>query len=120
MEQLFYQNLRSFLKDLILVFPEDDDLKIITSGLNIAIMDDDNFEIINTFYDSLKEYESMILCKDINFFLVNTCLFRKDSHQFKFFTKLNSLWSDLSENNENKVWSYIQIIYGLSKKISSE
>jgi len=42
MEKNFYKNLKLFLKDLVVLFPEDDEcIQMITTGINLAIIDDD-------------------------------------------------------------------------------
>ena len=42
MEKNFYKNLKFFLKDLIIVFPEDDEaIQMVTTSINLAIIDDD-------------------------------------------------------------------------------
>ena len=51
MEKIFYKNLKLFLKDLIVVFPEDDDaIQIISTSINLAIIDDGGNEIIKRFF----------------------------------------------------------------------
>ena len=117
MEKVFYKTLKDFLKDLILSFPEDEELKVITSGLNIAIIDDSDNKMINTFYSSLNQFESFIFNRDPLFFKTNTTYFKSGTHQFKFFTKLNELQVDLSENNKTKVWDYIRLIYNISSNL---
>ncbi len=119
MEKLFYSNLKEFLKDLISVFPEDDELKIITSSINIAMVDDPEYEIIKEFYITLNPFEQLIHTKNVYFFEVNTVHSKKGSNQFKFFTKLNSVWNEIDNINKDKVWDYLTVVYGLSKNICS-
>ena len=108
---LFYKNLKSFLKDLIAVFPEDEEILIITSSINIFSMDDD-LHLINKFYTSLSPLESLINNRDNSFFLMEHS-FNKSI--LKLFNKLNFCWVQLSETNQKIVWDYIQVIYNLSK-----
>ena len=51
MDKIFYKNLKLFLKDLIIVFPEDDEaLQIISTTINLAIIEDTDNSIIKKFY----------------------------------------------------------------------
>ena len=43
MEKNFYKNLKLFLKDLVVLFPEDDEpIQMVTTAINLAIVDDDS------------------------------------------------------------------------------
>ena len=119
MEKSFYKTLKEFLKDLIVVFPDDSEIKIISSTINIAIMDDDSYEVIKRFKDALGPLESMILVRDNSFFYINAGEYwKRSSQEYKLFTKLNTLWESLCENDKVKVWDYIYIIYSISKQIT--
>lgn len=116
----FYTNLKLFLKNLVIVFPEDDsELQIVTSSLNLAIIDDTDNEIILKFYSSLISLEQDILSRD-------ECIFNKDpglywnnqSYEYKLFCKLNKQWNTFTAENKKTIWDYIQVLYGLSKKFS--
>ena len=70
MDKQFYKNLKQFLKDLIIVFPEDDEpLQILSTTMNLAIIDDENHKIIKKFYNSLLPLEDKIYTRDISNFL---------------------------------------------------
>jgi hypothetical protein len=67
--KLFYVNLKSFLKELVIVFPEsDDELQIITTSINLAIVDDEDNEIIDTFYKTLSPVSVEIETRDLSIF----------------------------------------------------
>lgn len=106
----FQQELKSFLKNLIKVFPEDRDLKMITSSLNIALMDDPDNKIINGFYKTLSPFEEYIDTRDQRFFYEYT------SSEIPLFSKLNSYWEMLDTDNRKIVWDYLQVLFLLSKK----
>ena len=119
MDKSFYKNLKLFLKDLIVVFPEDDEaLQILSTSINLAIIDDDDHKIIKKFYNSLSSLEQEINERNISFFsssLVEN--WKRDSHEYRLFSKINANWDTFSEHNKNILWDYIQCLFTLSKNI---
>jgi hypothetical protein len=117
-ESKFYKQLKAFMKDLILVFPDDRDIKVISSSLNIAMMDDPDNRIILGFYDALSPYQDLIERRDDAFFyqdsqsVVNK--WPKQTNQYQLFNKLNIYWETLHEQNRKIVWDYFQVIFGLA------
>ena len=71
MDVLFYKNLKEFLKELNSVFPDDDEMKVITSSINIYSMDDTEYKIIKKFYASIAPLESIVLSRDEKFFYMD-------------------------------------------------
>lgn len=119
MEKQFYKNLKLFLKDLIVVFPEDDEsLQVISTTINLAIMDDDDHMIIKKFYTSLQPLESQIYNKDILVFSSNiTKYWPEHSYEHRLFVKIQDNWDTFSEHNKNILWDYINVLYILSKNV---
>lgn len=113
----FYKHLKEFMKDLINVFPEDREIKVISSTINIASMDDEEYELIFGFRDALFPLDGLICSR-------NDVLFKQDpakywengSNQYQLFSKLNMYWESLNDANKKIVWDYIQIIYGIAKQ----
>ena len=115
--KLFYVNLKSFLKELVVVFPEsDDELQIITTSINLAIVDDEDNEIIDTFYKTLSPVAVEIETRDLSIF--DKVKWDQSSHQYSLFRKLKTQWKTFSENNKKVIWDYITILYGLSLKFN--
>ena len=119
MDKIFYKNLKLFLKDLIVVFPEDDEvIQLISTSINLAIVDDENHQLIKKFYNSLSPLEHEINNQD-------TCIFQMDpgnywphsSYEYKLFLKINTNWHTFSDHNKSILWEYIQLLYILSKNI---
>jgi len=111
--KLFYANLKSFLKELIIVFPEsDEELQIISTSINLAIIDDDNDEIVKTFYKVLQPVQEEIKVRDISIF--DKVKWERSSHQYELFQKLKRQWKTFSENNKKVIWDYITLLYNLS------
>jgi len=119
MEKTFYKNLKEFLKDLIVVFPEDDEvIQLISTSINLAIIDDDNHKIIKKFYNSLKPLEHQINIQDTSIFLSDPGQYwPHSSYEYKLFLKINENWDTFSDHNKNILWEYIQLLYMLSKNI---
>jgi len=112
----FYKNLKSFLKELIVVFPEDDeDLQTVTTYINLAIVDDDNNEIIKKFYTAFYSVERELINRDNTIF--DKINWESSSYEYQLFVKLNSNWNTFSENNKSVIWDYITLLYKLSKII---
>ncbi len=116
MDKQFYKFLKEFLKDLNGVFPEDDEIKIITSTINICIIDDEEHKLIKKFYNALSPLEQMVNIRDDNFFYLDHSIYwKKTSYQYQLFNKLNGYWDLLEINNKKIVWDYIQLLFKLSK-----
>ncbi len=117
MDVLFYKNLKEFLKELNSVFPDDDEMKVITSSINIYSMDDSEYKIIKKFYASIAPLEDIVLSRDEKFFYMDHSKYwKKDILQL--FNKLNFYWDNIGEHNKKIVWDYIIVIYNLSKEFA--
>ena len=115
----FYKQLKSFLRELIVVFPEnDDDLLTITTSINLSMMDDDCDEIRIKFYNALKVAETEILARDSGIFN-NACVFnwKKSTYEYELFDKLHRRGDTFTDNDKNVIWDYIILLYRLSKII---
>jgi len=110
----FYSQLKSFLKELVVVFPEnDDDLLTVTTSINLAIIDDDTNEIICKFYNTLNPVEREIHTRCDSIF--HKMRWESSTYEYNLFQKLKTGWSTFTENNKRVIWDYIQVLYGLSK-----
>lgn len=118
LETKFHKQLKAFLKDLILVFPSDRDIKVISSSINIAMMDDPHHEIVNGFYDVIAPYNEMICSRDDTFFRLDpteiVSRWSQQTSQYQLFNKLNIYWETLNDTNRKIVWDYFQLLYNLS------
>ena len=110
---LFYKNLKLFLKDLIIVFPEDDeDLQTITTSINLAMFDD-NDKIILKFYNSLQPLEQTIYDRNETVFY-NELYWDPSSYEHQLFTKIKNNWGTFSDHNKKIIWDYIHVLYCIS------
>ena len=111
----FYKHIKEFMKDLIKVFPEDRDIKVISSSINIASMDDEEYALLYGFRDALKPLNNYIANRNDDLFKQDPSLYWADgSNQYQLFSKLNTYWESLNEINQKIVWDYIQLLYSIS------
>lgn len=108
----FKKELKAFLKELIKVFPEDRDIKAISSSLNIALMDDEDVTI-GKIYKTLQPLDTLIQSRDSAFFVEA----QKLDLDVPLFTKLNFYWENLDNDNQKVMWDYIHLLYVLAKSI---
>jgi hypothetical protein len=110
--ETFTREIKAFLKDLIRVFPDDRDMKLVSSTVNIALMDEPD-DIIAKLYKMLAPFEDLIDVRDPEFFIRA----QVDDADIPIFSKLTFYWENLAQENRKCVWDYIQVLYRLSKKI---
>ena len=114
----FYKLLKSFLKELIQVFPDDQEIKIISTNINLSMIEKDN-KIIVKFYKGLLPLEDLVLSKNDDFFKINPDdYWRTGSHELMLFTKLIYYWNEVSGNNKSVIWDYMYLIYQSSKRFN--
>jgi hypothetical protein len=120
MEQLtikdFYKSLKSFLKEIISVFPNDNEFKILSTSLTLASKEQNN-KLLVSFCDAFFPLNDYIVNRDEDFFRVKPEDYYKNKHQLKLFRKMKDCYFILSENNKTVVWDYIQNIYSLCKEL---
>jgi hypothetical protein len=119
MEKEFYKNLKLFLKDLVVVFPEDDEaLQIISTTINLAIIEDTDKLIIKKFYNSLLPIESQIYNKDNIIFSSDIAKYwPQSSYEYRLFSKIQQNFDSFSQHNQNILWDYIIVLFKLAKSI---
>jgi hypothetical protein len=104
----FYKELRAFMKDLIKVFPDDREIKLISSSLNIAIMDDPDDKVITAFYDAINPCKNYIHSKNEELFYNK--IIKSD---IALFSQLGEYWSKLDASNKDIVWAYLKVLHSL-------
>lgn len=109
----FHKELKAFMKNLVGVFPDDREMKMFSSTLNIAVMDDPEDDVLRVFYQSLLPFEEMIDKRDPAFFVETQKIPIVEDVQL--FSKLGSYWDCLHEDNRKTVWDYLQVLFLLSK-----
>jgi len=115
MDKEFYKQLKAFLKELVIVFPEDDDeLQLVTTSINLAIIDEN--DLITKFYNSLSHLEDKIFLRNRVF--INDIHWDSSRYEYQLFSKLNEQWETFSEVNQNVIWDYIHVLFALSKQFT--
>ena len=114
----FYKHLKEFMKDIIMVFPDDREIKMISSSINIATIDDEEYEIIYSFHKALKPLETLIVNRNDDLFNNDPSIYWENgSNQYQLFSKLNVYWDSVNDINKKIIWDYIQLLYSLSTQI---
>ena len=114
METEFYKQLKAFLKELIETFPDDHELKVVSTKINLSMVEKDN-KLISKFYNSLKSLEPLILEQDERFFAIEPSHYwTQNSNEFNLFTKILFYWGQVNEINKKVIWDYIKLIYQIS------
>ena len=108
----------SLIDDCILVFPDDDELKKYKKGARI--LDEFNTKkpstIFKTYSTPFREY---IDKKDEAFFLNNdySKIDVVDNDVICFINKIKKLWNNLSIENKEKIWKYLQTLCTLTDRL---
>ena len=110
-----------FNDDLIVVFPEENDFKVYRRGIDFLIKSNVK-KVCNLFKINTFNYRQKILDRDESFFLkdasysdvVNT----KDEGIVLVINKLKNYWGDLSEENQKKIWDYINTLIKLADLVN--
>lgn len=110
-----------FNDDLIVVFPEENDFKVYRRGFDFLIKSNVK-KVCNLFKIYTFNYRQKILDRDETFFLkdasysdvVNT----KDEGIVLVINKLKNYWGDLSEENQKKIWDYMNTLIKLADLVN--
>ena len=116
--KVFNMKVKEMARDLILVFPEDEDLRFLTSAMNIATMQDEHM-MVSLFYTNVtKKYGQGILNRDETFFLEKDYEeLSNSSWSMKLVEKLKFYWTKLDTENKEAMWKYMHVLVALSEKI---
>ena len=106
----FHKQIRSFMKELMTVFPTDRDIKLFSSSLTITLMDDPENTVITKFYKSFHQCETYIDNQDDRLFY-NSMI----RSELDIMNKLSQFWEQLDVDNQRIVWDYLKVLYHLSK-----
>lgn len=109
---VFHREIRAFLKELMKVFPNERDIKLLSSSLTISLMDDPENTVVSKFYHSFCSCESYIETQDERMFYDS--VIRSD---LELLQKLSQYWEQLDTENKQVVWDYLKVLYQLSKSI---
>ena len=113
--EAFYSQFGEFLKELSKMYPEDKDFTDFASNLSMMKYMNPMYPINFVKTDVVDKYKDQILSKDESFFLNSEEI--KQSADIDIVYKLKSYISEMTPENKEVVWSYIEIITKLTLKI---
>ncbi len=113
--EAFYSQFGEFLKELSKMYPEDKDFPEFASNLSMMKYMNPMYPINFVKTDVVDKYKDQILSKDESFFLNSEEI--KQSADIDIVYKLKSYITEMSPENKDVVWSYIEIITKITLKI---
>jgi hypothetical protein len=115
----FNKTFDNFLNDLIAVFPEDLDFRIYKNAVTV-LKNVNERKSFMLFMQHSPRYRPYILVKDDTFFLDQSYDELAEGNNIsKLVTKLKGLWSQLSQDNRNTVWKYMETFIVLQDKYTA-
>ncbi len=113
--EAFYSQFGEFIGELSKMYPDDKDFPAFASNLSIMKYMNPMYPINFIKTDVIDKFDDKILSRDESFFLNNEEI--QQSADIDIMYKLKNYIADMSPENKEVVWSYIQIITKLTKKI---
>lgn len=119
--ECFNTKFEEFVKDLIHLYPEDKDFKLLKNSFSLLKMADFKKPYMLFAVYSV-QYEESVTNRDEDFFL---------NHNFKdivenetnftdeLMMKLKTYWKTLTEENKETVWKYLTLFFQIKKKVNS-
>lgn len=113
---------QDMLHELVSVFPKDSELRLYDFGLRSVLGSDENV-VCNIFHNQVAvPFGTQIKCRDEQFF-INKSYEEYDGDGYQgvtdVITKIKNCWRELSNDNKDIIWKYLQILLTLSTKINS-
>lgn len=108
-----------FVDDCISVFPSDPEFKTYKNAL-LLLKKYNPKKIVDTFKEYVSLYREQLVSKDEQFFLNNS--FKEvekynNEEIFNVINRIKTYWKDLTSENKQKIWKYIEVLIQLSDKI---
>jgi hypothetical protein len=113
--EAFYTQFGEFLAQLSKMYPDDKDFPAFASNLSVMKYMNPMYPINFVKTDVVDKYKDKILSRDESFFLKSEEI--QQSADIDIVYKLKSYISEMSPENKEVVWSYIEIITKLTLKI---
>jgi len=109
-----------FSDDLIQTFPEENDFKVYKRGLE-WLKESNAKKICNLFKIYTFNFRVKIISKDESFFLSNEyddIVDTNDEGIVLVINKLKKYWTTLSDENQIKIWNYLNTLLKLADLVS--
>ena len=113
--EAFYSQFGEFLKELSKMYPEDKDFPAFASNLSMMKYMNPMYPINFVKTDVIDKYKDQILSRDESFFLNSEEI--KQSADIDIVYKLKVYIKDMTPQNKEAVWSYIEILTKITLKI---
>jgi hypothetical protein len=113
--EAFYSQFNQFLDQLKAMYPDDPDFPTFASNLNMMKMMNPMFPVTFIKTDIIDKFGEKILERDESFFLTNTDI--QQSADIDIVYKLKGYISEMTPQNKEAVWSYLEILTKLTLKI---
>jgi hypothetical protein len=118
---IFNSKFEEFVKDLIVIFPEDKDFKLLGNSFRLMKLADHRkpFELFAMYGG---KFEKFVETKDENFFLNHSYddVVKSESNFTEdLVNKLKSYWSNMTDIDKESTWTYLQLFFRLKNKIST-
>ena len=118
---IFNSKFEEFVKDLITLYPNDKDFKMMKNSFNLMKLADDKkpFELFARYGGN---FEKQVQTKDESFFLDHSytdAVENESNFTEDLVNKLKSYWRDMGDNDKEVIWQYLGLFFGLKNKIYS-
>lgn len=119
--ECFNTKFDEFVKDLIMLYPDDKDFKMLKNSFNLVKLADVKkpYELFQKYSE---DFEPYVMKRDESFFLnhdYSTVVKDETNFTDDLINKLKSYWSTLNEDNKKIIWDYLTLFFTLKKKINS-
>ena len=120
--KLFNDKFMDMVKDLAAVFPQDKDLKAGAPALRLFLLTDDR-AIQKIFHQTVIDlYRDKIVSRDETFFLSQTYDHLAEPSAAEatadIVSKLKGCWANLTAENRESIWKYLNLLIVLDDKIT--
>ena len=112
--KLFNQKLQEFLKDLLVLYPNDRELKKAKMGLEMILPSNPRIPL-RFFQQSVLPNKNIILSKDLKD-VVKKGREELGDHLGYIFDKIAKQYEEMSENNQENVMKYCKLLIMLAEK----
>lgn len=117
--ELFNAKFREFVSDLVKVFPEDSELKLLQKSIALILVVDERL-ILNIYRDRvLIPFGDKLMERNEEFFLENNYqeIQKEVEDGARIIEKVKGFWKTLDDTNKEVVWKYLLVLLMLCKKV---
>jgi hypothetical protein len=114
-----FEQLKTFTKELIAMYPKDPDFPLFKRNVKMAKLTNPSF-VVKSIYECTQPFSEKIAKKDEGFFMqYSFSEYEKDVGDMNLFGKLKKYIESMPEQSKNNVWAYIQNIHRLAVAITN-